>query len=286
VKQDGAVVYEGLANSYVATVGYNTVTTFTVTYHLSLDGQTTNLGVGYKYTNGAPPAPAAPDPASLAQISIPTPTLVSRTENSLTVAWGQPSYTGVLQPGFTIRAFDPSGRSVAATSTNGRTATLGGLQPGVLYAVNVYADVVSQDGRKRVTGLSVLCVNTVAAPPAPVPAAPAPAVAPATAPATAPAAPATSTTAATSASASRAVTIAPTRAEDAQATASRLHPALAYLAQQEAAAPASAVHAVTSSTSLLDPGVLYFAGLQESTQPAAGTWIPLLNPGLAYFLQP
>lgn len=170
LKQGDTVVFEGLANSFVATVPYDSTTKFTISYFVSLNGQQKNIGAGYNYINGTPAPPPAPDPATLAKISLPNPTLISRTENSLTVTWGQPTVTGVLKPGYVVRAFDPNGRNVAGVNATGNTATLTGLQPGIVYAVNVYADVVSQDGSKRITGLSVLCVATSAATgPAPVP---------------------------------------------------------------------------------------------------------------------
>lgn len=160
VKQNGKVVYQGLTNSYVGVVASNSVTLFTVYYYVSLGGTTVGVGAGYNYVNGTPPPPPAPDPATLARITIPSPTLVSRTTSSLTVTWGKPTVIGVLKPGYTLRAYDPTGRIAAVAATTGNTATLSGLKPGVIYAVNVYAVVVSQDGTKSVTGVSTRCIAT------------------------------------------------------------------------------------------------------------------------------
>jgi hypothetical protein len=160
LKQSGKVVFQGLTNSYTAIVPSNSVTLFTVYYYVTLGGQTVGIGAGYNYVNGTPPPPPAPDPATLAKITLPSPTLVSRTTTSLTVTWGKPTVTGVLKPGYTVRAYDAGGRVAAAVVTAGYTATLSGLQPGVLYAVNLYAVVVSQDGTKSVTGLSTRCIAT------------------------------------------------------------------------------------------------------------------------------
>lgn len=164
VKQGGKVVFEGLTTSYVATVASNSMTMFTVFYYVSRGGITKGIGAGYNYVTGSPPPPSAPDPATLAHIRMPSPTLASRTANSLTVTWGTPIVTGVLKPGYTVRAYDPNGRIAAATTTTGNKATLTGLKPGVVYAVNLYAVAVSQDGSKRVTGLSTRCISTSAAP--------------------------------------------------------------------------------------------------------------------------
>lgn len=161
VKQAGKVVYQGLANSYTATVALNSMTMFTVFYYVSAGGQTQGIGAGYNYVNGTPPPPPTADPATLASIRMPSPTLVKRTTTSLTVTWGKPTVTGVLKPGYTVRAYDSSGRVVAAAATTGSTATLSGLKPGAIYAVNLSAVVVSQDGRKTVTGLSSLCLRTL-----------------------------------------------------------------------------------------------------------------------------
>lgn len=109
------------------------------------------------------PVQLAPEEYKIATISTGTKiTTQSRTKTSLNISWTKPVYKGYLNQ---YRVLVLQNSLVVASYTlpaDQTSLNITGLKPGTTYAVNVYSDVRSLDKTRLVTGLSSLCLLTLA----------------------------------------------------------------------------------------------------------------------------